>query len=209
SWPCSATIPRMWSNSPWRQSRATMAVSRPRSSTMPRGAMRWRAVSSTRRLPMWTDRLERCGSAKVTCFAFWAGWQVSTRPCLHRATGPCCVSRRAMRWPERCAWLPGISAMRAGPAMAEAADNLFAGIRETARGQPLYLHLRRTIEEAVGTGLLGPGDALPSERDIAVQADISRVTVRKAVRDLVESGVLVQRYGSGTFVAPRVERVEQ
>jgi GntR family transcriptional regulator len=93
--------------------------------------------------------------------------------------------------------------------MAEAADNLFAGIRETARGQPLYLHLRRTIEEAVGNGLLGPGDALPSERDIAVQADISRVTVRKAVRDLVGSGVLVQRHGSGTFVAPRVERVEQ
>ncbi|MET3662190.1 GntR family transcriptional regulator [Aquamicrobium ahrensii] len=93
--------------------------------------------------------------------------------------------------------------------MADGTDRLFAGIKETARGQPLYLRLRRAIEEAVERGWLGPGDALPSERDIALQADISRVTVRKAVRDLVESGVLVQRHGSGTFVALRVERVQQ
>ena len=58
-------------------------------------------------------------------------------------------------------------------------------------------------------GVIGPGDALPSERDIAVKADVSRVTVRKAVQDLVKGGILVQRHGSGTFVAPRVERVEQ
>ena len=38
---------------------------------------------------------------------------------------------------------------------------------------------------------------------------MSRVTVRKAVQDLVKGGILVQRHGSGTFVAPRMERVEQ
>ena len=38
---------------------------------------------------------------------------------------------------------------------------------------------------------------------------LSRVTVRKAVQALVQAGALVQRRGSGTFVAPRVERVEQ
>ncbi len=93
--------------------------------------------------------------------------------------------------------------------MAEVADHLFADVKGAPSGQPLYLRLRRAIEEAVDSGVLGPGDALPSERDIALQADISRVTVRKAVSDLVRSGVLVQRHGSGTFVAPRVERVEQ
>ncbi|TGV65454.1 GntR family transcriptional regulator, partial [Mesorhizobium sp. M00.F.Ca.ET.149.01.1.1] len=46
-------------------------------------------------------------------------------------------------------------------------------------------------------------------RDIASKADISRVTVRKAVQDLVKGGILVQRHGSGTFVAQRMERVEQ
>ncbi len=94
--------------------------------------------------------------------------------------------------------------------MAEAADRIFSGLRQAGRGRlPLYLQLRKSIEEAVETGLIGPGDALPSERDIALKADISRVTVRKAVQDLVRGGILVQRHGSGTFVAPRVERVEQ
>jgi len=94
--------------------------------------------------------------------------------------------------------------------MAEAAEAIFAGFRQAAgSGAPLYLLLKRSIEEAVQRGAIGPGDALPSERDIASKADISRVTVRKAVQDLVRSGVLVQRHGSGTFVAPRVERVEQ
>jgi len=91
-----------------------------------------------------------------------------------------------------------------------AADQIFAMLKGASQsGAPLYLRLRKSIEEAVNRGLIGPGDALPSERDIASKADISRVTVRKAVQDLVKSGVLVQRHGSGTFVAPRMERVEQ
>ena len=81
--------------------------------------------------------------------------------------------------------------------------------RPRRSGAPLYLQLKSSIEEAVHPGVIGPGDALPSERDIAVKADVSRVTVRKAVQDLVKGGILVQRHGSGTFVAPRVERVEQ
>lgn len=94
--------------------------------------------------------------------------------------------------------------------MADVSDQIFGGLKQTGQsGLPLYLQLRKSIEDAVKTGLIGPGDALPSERDIATKADISRVTVRKAVQDLVKGGILVQRHGSGTFVAPRVERVEQ
>ena len=94
--------------------------------------------------------------------------------------------------------------------MAEAAEDIFAALKASAgNGAPLYLQLKKSIEDAVRRGVIGPGDALPSERDIAVKADMSRVTVRKAVQDLVRGGILVQRHGSGTFVAPRVERVEQ
>lgn len=94
--------------------------------------------------------------------------------------------------------------------MADVSDQIFGGLKQAGQsGLPLYLQLRKSIEDAVKTGLIGPGDALPSERDIATKADISRVTVRKAVQDLVKGGLLVQRHGSGTFVAPRVERVEQ
>ncbi len=59
------------------------------------------------------------------------------------------------------------------------------------------------------SGRLAPGDSLPPERDMAAMTGLSRVTVRKAVQALVASGQLVQRRGSGTFVAPKVERLEQ
>lgn len=76
-------------------------------------------------------------------------------------------------------------------------------------GGPLYLQLKRWIEDAITRGTIKPGDALPSERDLAARADVSRVTVRKAVQHLVQDGVLVQRHGSGTFVATQTPRVEQ
>ncbi|WIY53967.1 GntR family transcriptional regulator [Devosia sp. YIM 151766] len=76
-------------------------------------------------------------------------------------------------------------------------------------GGPLYLQLKRWIEDAIKRGTIKPGDALPSERDLALRADVSRVTVRKAVQQMVQEGVLVQRHGSGTFVAPETQRVEQ
>lgn len=77
------------------------------------------------------------------------------------------------------------------------------------QGGPLYLQLKRWIEAAIARGAIKPGDALPSERDLANKVDVSRVTVRKAVQYLVQDGVLVQRHGSGTFVAPQPNRVEQ
>lgn len=73
---------------------------------------------------------------------------------------------------------------------------------------PLYLQLQQSIEEAVRKGAIKPDDALPGERDLAKQLGISRVTVRKAITGLVKKGVLVQRWGSGTFIAPQI-RLEQ
>ena len=74
---------------------------------------------------------------------------------------------------------------------------------------PLYLKLRQTLEEAITSGKLNYGDALPAERDLADHANVSRVTVRKAVDDLVKDGLLVRRHGSGTFVAKPVAKVQQ
>lgn len=94
--------------------------------------------------------------------------------------------------------------------MADAADTLF-GAESIAlpQGGPLYLQLKRWIEDAVHRGAIRPGDALPSERDLAARVEMSRVTVRKAVQHLVREGILVQRHGSGTYVAPQPNRVEQ
>lgn len=94
--------------------------------------------------------------------------------------------------------------------MAEISEGFFAGKPVVLpSGGPLYLQLKRWIEDAIRRGIINPGDALPSERDLALKVDVSRVTVRKAVLQLVKDGVLVQRHGSGTFVATPPQRVEQ
>jgi GntR family transcriptional regulator len=94
--------------------------------------------------------------------------------------------------------------------MPDASEALF-GAESIAlpQGGPLYLQLKRWIEDAVRRGAIKPGDALPSERDLAARVEMSRVTVRKAVQHLVREGVLVRRHGSGTYVAPQPNRVEQ
>jgi GntR family transcriptional regulator len=78
-----------------------------------------------------------------------------------------------------------------------------------AAAGPLYLQLKALIQSAIHDGRLRANDALPSEREIASMLDISRVTVRKALTDLVEEGILTQRRGSGTFVTSGATRVEQ
>jgi GntR family transcriptional regulator len=94
--------------------------------------------------------------------------------------------------------------------MTEDLTRLFSPERMLASGTgPLYVKLRRSLEDAVRAGALRQGDALPAERDIAEYACVSRVTVRKAIDDLVADGLLVRRHGSGTFVSRPVSKVEQ
>ena len=71
---------------------------------------------------------------------------------------------------------------------------------------PLYRRLQRGIRKVLEQGAIGADDALPPERDLAQGLGVSRVTVRKALRQLVDEGLLVQQRGAGTFVAPRVEQ---
>lgn len=90
----------------------------------------------------------------------------------------------------------------------QAAELLHLRTLDEADPTPLYLQLQHFIEEAVRSGSLRTDGALPGERDLARQLGISRVTVRKAIMGLVKKGVLVQRWGSGTFVAHQM-RLEQ
>jgi GntR family transcriptional regulator len=76
-------------------------------------------------------------------------------------------------------------------------------------GGPLYVQLRKRIEAGVADGILPPDTPLPPERDIAALTELSRVTVRKAIAELAEKGLVVQRQGSGSYIAPGRPRVEQ
>ncbi|MEP3047115.1 MAG: GntR family transcriptional regulator [Roseibium sp.] len=74
---------------------------------------------------------------------------------------------------------------------------------------PRYVQLRRRLEEGIETGLLPPNSSLPPEREIADVTGLSRVTVRKAIQEMVKDGTVEQRQGSGSFVRETPPRVEQ
>lgn len=59
----------------------------------------------------------------------------------------------------------------------------------------------RQIEQMVLRGILRPGERLPSERDLADKLGVSRPSLRDAIADLADRGLLVSRAGSGVFVA--------
>jgi GntR family transcriptional regulator len=77
---------------------------------------------------------------------------------------------------------------------------------DPAASQPLYQQLQRAIRDAIEQQVLAPNDALPPERELASDLQVSRITVRKAIDALVEEGLLVRRQGSGNFVAARIEK---
>jgi len=72
--------------------------------------------------------------------------------------------------------------------------------------QPLYQQLQRAVRDAIENHVLAPDDALPSERQLAEDFAVSRITVRRAIEGLVAEGLLVSRQGSGNFVCSRVEK---
>jgi len=79
---------------------------------------------------------------------------------------------------------------------------LFFRIPPTAPG-PLYRSVAEQLLAAVGDGRLKSGEALPGEHALCEQLGVSRITVRRALDDLVQRGVLERRRGVGTFVSER------
>jgi GntR family transcriptional regulator len=75
------------------------------------------------------------------------------------------------------------------------------GPLDTTSTQPLYMQLQRGLRNAITRGVLGHDDALPSERELAADLGISRITVRKAIDALCAEGLLISRQGAGNFVA--------
>ena len=76
-------------------------------------------------------------------------------------------------------------------------------------GGPRYMQLRKRLTDGVEQGVLKAGNPLPPEREIATITEMSRVTVRKAIQSLAEDGTIVQKQGSGSFVASDTPQFEQ
>ncbi|QAY77871.1 GntR family transcriptional regulator [Sphingosinicella sp. BN140058] len=74
--------------------------------------------------------------------------------------------------------------------------------------QPLYLQLQQLLRSAIQESRIAKDMAIPTERDLSEEFDVSRITVRKAVDGLVDEGLLTRRRGAGTFVVgQRVEKI--
>jgi len=71
---------------------------------------------------------------------------------------------------------------------------------------PLYAQVKDAIRARFASGDLKPGDKLPGEVAWGEQLGISRLTVHRALRELVSEGLLIRQRGKGTFVAPPVRR---
>lgn len=72
---------------------------------------------------------------------------------------------------------------------------------------PLYHQLRQALLEPLEQGHWREGDLIPTEREICEAYNVSRITVRRAINELVREGYLVSQQGKGTFVArPKVQR---
>ena len=69
------------------------------------------------------------------------------------------------------------------------------------RGQSVSTSVVNSIRQAISRGELSPGDRLPSERDLAAMLNVSRATVRTALKTLDGLGLIVIRHGSGIYVA--------
>lgn len=71
---------------------------------------------------------------------------------------------------------------------------------------PLYMQIARKLSDDVRNGRYQVDQALPSERTLSELLNVSRVTARKAIDQLVDQGLVVRRRGSGNYIAPRIEQ---
>lgn len=70
---------------------------------------------------------------------------------------------------------------------------------------PLYLQIKSLVTKGLQAGEWKPGEAIPSEGDLAQRFGVSQGTVRKAIDEMAAEHLLVRRQGKGTFVATHHE----
>ncbi len=101
------------------------------------------------------------------------------------------------------ATLPSQSASGLAPAAESGAG---VASDATPSFSPLYQQIKGLITRELQAGVWKPGEAIPSELDLAARFKVSQGTVRKAIDELAADNLLVRRQGKGTFVATHSEQ---
>ena len=71
---------------------------------------------------------------------------------------------------------------------------------------PLYRQIKGLILQSLQSGEWKPGEAIPSEIELAARYRVSQGTVRKAIDEMAADNLVVRRQGRGTFVATHAEQ---
>ena len=80
-----------------------------------------------------------------------------------------------------------------------------SAVPEAPLFSPLYRQIADLITRSLQGGEWKPGEAIPSEVELAARYKVSQGTVRKAIDELAGSNLLIRRQGKGTFVATHAE----
>ncbi|ARU05470.1 GntR family transcriptional regulator [Comamonas serinivorans] len=83
------------------------------------------------------------------------------------------------------------------------------GKAQTPAFSPLYQQIKQLILGSLQQGEWQPGEAIPSELELAARFKVSQGTVRKAIDELAAENLVVRRQGRGTFVATHAEQHTQ
>jgi GntR family transcriptional regulator len=70
-----------------------------------------------------------------------------------------------------------------------------------ADGRPMYLQIVEQVRRLIAAGEWKPGDSLPSIRQLAVDLQVSVITVKRAYFELELEGLIVTQHGKGSQVA--------
>lgn len=72
---------------------------------------------------------------------------------------------------------------------------------ESPTFSPLYRQIKGLMLQALEAGEWSPGQAIPSEQELAARFNVSQGTVRKAIDEMAAENLLVRKQGKGTYVA--------
>lgn len=78
---------------------------------------------------------------------------------------------------------------------------------DAGSGVPIYMQILNQVRRATASGLLKPGDQMPSVRELAMGLTVNPNTIAKAYQELERDGVIKTVRGIGTFVAEKEVKI--
>ena len=80
--------------------------------------------------------------------------------------------------------------------------------RSNKNNVPLYFQLEQIIKSKILMGEFVPGEQIPTEKDLCEAYQVSTITARQAILNLVNEGLIIRRQGKGSFVREGLKNIK-